>query len=75
MESDFFQAMKIGNPTLWERFLLLFRKKYKHIEKEPLQDVVIEFKKMFGKIYIVDQYFLPLEHPNCKCYFAPISDE
>ena len=50
--------------TRWEKFLLFFVKK--NVDHNAEENSVMIWKKMNGKIYILDYYFIPSKGYNCR---------
>ena len=55
--------------------LLFIKPKYKIKKGEwPEFDYRVKYKKLFGKIYIIDIIRLMPAHPNCKCLIHPMGE-
>ena len=52
-------------------FLLLFCKK-RYQTQYGLFDKRVEYKRLFGKIYITRECYPPPDHPMCRCAILPI---
>jgi hypothetical protein len=46
--------------------LFFVKKQYRQFTFFPVNFCVV-YKKLFKKIYVISKYFLPPEHPMCRC--------
>jgi len=62
-----FEILKSAEMKWWEHFLLLF--KPKHYSTDGL-GTVVEYKCLFGRLYVLRDFQVPPQHPNCRCVLA-----
>lgn len=72
MDNQLFKKEWFDNKIKWYiKFLLFFIKTKYYTDK--FECVQIEYKDLFGIRYILKQYQIPPNHPNCRCVIIPIT--
>ena len=67
MKQPIFKQVGMSRIKWWEWFLLKFKPK-KISYDSNINEWVVEWKRLFGKFYILKYYQVPPQHPNCRCY-------
>ncbi len=59
----------------WTRLQLRFKRSLYLRDQGPWCDVTIRFKVLRGVMYILDTYYRPPQHPNCRCVILPLGQK
>jgi hypothetical protein len=57
---------KVTKLTLIEKLVLKFKKKL--LYRDELELITIVYKKWRGKTYVLDSFYNPPDHFNCRCF-------
>jgi len=66
MKQPVFKLRNVSTIKWWEWLLLKFKKKRISYDR-GINGWAIEWKQLFGKIYVLRYYQRPPMHPNCRC--------